>query len=150
VHPYDATGNNHAALFTIDLGAGDRWLIDICRKATADWLPNSVLDFANAMVPARQPVPPKPLLTGRNILMVATVWPSYSASGTAKFTGGLYLVGRKAIPECNNFNNSLQKKYIRLCNFCCFKIPGTTNGMLGYMFWAAECSGTRSVCTTPD
>ena len=24
-----------------------------------------------------------------------------------------------------------------------------TPGMLGYMFWAAECSGTRSVCTTP-
>jgi hypothetical protein len=24
-----------------------------------------------------------------------------------------------------------------------------TPGMLGYMFWAAECSGTRNVCTTP-
>ena len=31
--PYDATGINHAARLTIDLGAGDRWLIDICRKA---------------------------------------------------------------------------------------------------------------------
>ncbi|HYY94649.1 MAG TPA: hypothetical protein VE713_09035, partial [Pyrinomonadaceae bacterium] len=26
---------------------------------------------------------------------------------------------------------------------------GTTNGMLGFMFWAAECQGTRSICTTP-
>jgi hypothetical protein len=24
-----------------------------------------------------------------------------------------------------------------------------TPGMLGYMFWAAECSGTRNVCTIP-
>ena len=57
VFPYDATGANHAARLTIDLAAGDRWLIDICRKATADWLTttNPVLDYANAMVPARQP-----------------------------------------------------------------------------------------------
>jgi len=26
---------------------------------------------------------------------------------------------------------------------------GTTSGMLGYMFWAAECQGTRTICTTP-
>src|SRR5262245_18882209 len=57
VLPYDPTGNNHAARLTIDLAAGDRWLIDICRKATADWLKTStpVLDYANAMVPNRQP-----------------------------------------------------------------------------------------------
>jgi hypothetical protein len=27
--------------------------------------------------------------------------------------------------------------------------PGVSNGMLGFMFWAAECEGTRTVCTTP-
>src|SRR5262245_51795892 len=37
-HPYDATGNDPTARLTIDLAAGDRWLIDIGRKATADWL----------------------------------------------------------------------------------------------------------------
>ena len=26
---------------------------------------------------------------------------------------------------------------------------GTTDGMLGVMFWAAECQGTHTVCTTP-
>jgi hypothetical protein len=26
---------------------------------------------------------------------------------------------------------------------------GTTDGMLGLMFWAAECQGTHTVCTTP-
>ncbi|MDZ7302863.1 MAG: hypothetical protein ONB44_12105, partial [candidate division KSB1 bacterium] len=35
VLPYDATGNNHAARLTIDLAAGDRWLIALTRKATA-------------------------------------------------------------------------------------------------------------------
>ena len=52
VHPYDASGNNHAARLTIDLAAGDRWLIPLTRKATADWLNTTtpVLDYANAMV----------------------------------------------------------------------------------------------------
>jgi hypothetical protein len=26
---------------------------------------------------------------------------------------------------------------------------GATDGMLGVMFWAAECQGTHRVCTTP-
>jgi hypothetical protein len=42
---------------TIDLAAGDRWLIALTRKATGDWLNTTtpVLDYENAMVPARQP-----------------------------------------------------------------------------------------------
>src|SRR5919107_3442954 len=54
--PYDASGANHAARLTIDLAAGDRWLIDLCRYATVNWLTtsNPVLDYANAMVTARQ------------------------------------------------------------------------------------------------
>src|SRR5207253_54677 len=36
--PYDASGANPAARLTIDVAAGDRWLIDLDRKATADWL----------------------------------------------------------------------------------------------------------------
>src|SRR5262245_24371949 len=57
VHPYDASGTNPAARLTIDLAAGDRWLIALTRKATADWLRTTtpVLDYANAMVPSRQP-----------------------------------------------------------------------------------------------
>ena len=55
--PYDSSGMNHAARLTIDLAAGDRWLIGITRKATAEWLNGTspLLDYANAMVPARQP-----------------------------------------------------------------------------------------------
>src|SRR5262249_1153675 len=51
--PYDATGATPARRLTIDLAAGDRWLIGICQKATSSWLTSSspVLDYANAMVP---------------------------------------------------------------------------------------------------
>ena len=57
VLPYDASGANPAARLTIDVAAGDRWLIALDRKATADWLnpASPVLDYANAMVPSRQP-----------------------------------------------------------------------------------------------
>jgi hypothetical protein len=151
--PYDPTGNNHAARLTIDLAAGDRWLIDICQKATADWLTttNPVLDYANAMVPARQP---------RNAADAQANWqehvdgkPQYSPPipplAPAKFTGSLWLVGNKPIPECKNFSASLQNS---TGNYIQTVVPngaGTTPGMLGYMFWAAECEGTRTVCTTP-
>jgi hypothetical protein len=61
----------------------------------------------------------------------------------------LYLVGSKPIAECINFNNSLQKSTSGFVQSVLPNGAGATPGMLGYMFWAAECSGTRSVCTTP-
>jgi hypothetical protein len=69
----------------------------------------------------------------------------------AKFTGSLWLVGSKAIPECTNFPKSLQSDsatgyFVKTVQP---NGAGTSSGMLGYMFWAAECQGTRSVCTTP-
>ena len=56
VHPYDNMGTDHAARLTIDLAAGDRWLIALTERATAQWLDtvNPVLDYANAMVTPRQ------------------------------------------------------------------------------------------------
>jgi len=112
VLPYDATGNNHAARLTIDLAAGDRWLIDICRKATADWLTvsNPVLDYANAMVPARQPSASSAIASWQEHVDGKPQYgPPIPPLAPAKFTGGLWLVGSKAIAECINFNNSLQK-----------------------------------------
>src|SRR5215216_2231967 len=95
VLPYDASGNNHAARLTIDLAAGDRWLIELCRKATADWLNTAtpVLDYANAMVPSKQPT---------NASTAQSNWqehvdgkPQFSPQilplAPAKFTGGLYI-----------------------------------------------------------
>jgi hypothetical protein len=152
VLPYDASGSNHAARLTIDLAAGDRWLIALTRKATADWLSttNPVLDYANAMVPNRQPSASEAQSNWQeHIDGKAQFAPPILPLAAAKFTGGLYLVtGTRAAPECNNFANSLQKSTGNYVQNVVTKV-GSTNGMLGYMFWAAECPSTRRVCTTP-
>ena len=67
----------------------------------------------------------------------------------AKFTGSLYVAeGSKVRPECTNFASSLQKS---TGSFVQTVAPtagyGTTPGMLGYMFWAAERPSTRGVGT---
>jgi len=150
--PYDATGNDHAARLTIDLGAGDRWLIAICRKATADWLntTNPVLDYANAMVPARQPSASGAIANWQEHVDGKPQYaPPIPPLAPAKFTGGLYLVGSRPIAECTSFSGSLQNSTSSFVQSVLPHGAGTTPGMLGYMFWAAECPGTRSVCTTP-
>jgi hypothetical protein len=153
VLPYDATGGNHAARLTIDLAAGDRWLIALTRKATADWLSTTtpVLDYANAMVTSKQ---------FNNAADAQANWqehidgkaqynPPIPPLAAAKFTGALYIVtGTRAAPECTNFASSLQNSTGNYVQNVATKV-GTTNGMLGYMFWASECPSTRRVCTTP-
>jgi hypothetical protein len=151
--PYDASGANPAARLTIDVAAGDRWLIDIDQKATADWLRTSapVLDYANAMVPSRQP----------SVSSAEANWqehldgkPQYSPPipplAPAKFTGSLFIAeGSKVRPECNNFANSLQNLTGSYLQNVAPGGAGTTAGMLGYMFWAAERPSTRGVTTQP-
>ena len=155
VHPYDATGSNPAARLTIDLAAGDRWLVALTAKATADWLNTTtpVLDYANAMVTPRQPTAADAIASWQEHIDGK---PQYSPPilplAPAKLTGSLWLTGRSPAPECVNFSQSLQSPtatgdYVRTV------MPngaGTTHGMLGYMFWAAECEGTRTKCTTPE
>jgi hypothetical protein len=152
VHPYDASGANHAARLTIDLAAGDRWLIPLTRKATADWLNTTtpVLDYANAMVPSRQPSLSEAQSNWQeHIDGKAQYDPPIPPLAAAKFTGGLYIVtGSRPAPECTNFATSLQKSTGSYVQNVATKV-GTTNGMLGYMFWAAECPSTRRVCTVP-
>jgi hypothetical protein len=150
---FDPSGVNEAARLTIDLACGDRWLIGITQKATADWLDtmNPVLDYANAMVPNQQP---------RSASDAQANWqehidgkPQYAPPipplAPAKFTGSLWLVGSKPLAECKNFNASLQKSTGPYVQSVMPNGEGTTPGMLGYMFWAAECQGTRSACTIP-
>ena len=151
--PYDATGATPARRLTIDLAAGDRWLIGICQKASSSWLTSSnpVLDYANAMVPNKQP----------STSGAESNWqehidgkPQYSPPipplAPAKFTGSLYIVtGRRPAPECNNFSSSLENSTGSYVQTVAPNGAGTTTGMLGYMFWAAECEGTRTICTTP-
>ncbi|HEX8285427.1 MAG TPA: hypothetical protein VF588_18880 [Pyrinomonadaceae bacterium] len=151
--PYDASGANHAARLTIDLAAGDRWLIALTRKATADWLNTTtpVLDYANAMVTSKQ---------FNNAADAQSNWqehidgktqysPPIPPLAAAKFTGALYIVtGQSPCPECVNFASSLISSTGTYVQNVQTRV-GTTNGMLGYMFWAAECPSTRRICTTP-
>jgi hypothetical protein len=153
VHPYDATGSRPAARLTIDVAAGDRWLIALNRKATADWLRTDtpVLDYANAMVPAR------PTSADSHVAH----WqehvdgkPQYSPPvpplAPAKFTGGLYVAyGGRALPECIDYTTSLQKATGPYVQSVTPNGAGTSTGMLGFMFWAAERPSTRGIGTVP-
>jgi hypothetical protein len=153
VIPYDATGNNPSARLTIDLAAGDRWLIDIGRKATGDWLRTNapVLDYANAMVPARQPSADKAIANWKEHIDGKPQYaPVYPPLAPAKFTAGLYVAeGSRVLPECNNFGASLQKATGTFVQTAAPNGTGTTPGLLGYMFWAAERPSTRGVGTQP-
>lgn len=151
---YDATGNNQAARLTIDLAAGDRWLIDLCRYATANWLTasNPVLDYANAMVPSKQPTGVADATSNwqEHIDGKSNYSPVIPPLAPSKFTGGLYIVtGTKAAPECISYSNSLQKSCGPYVQTVVPNGAGTTSGMLGFMFWAAETPSTRRISTTP-
>jgi hypothetical protein len=152
--PYDPTGANPAARLTIDVAAGDRWLIGLNRKATTDWLRTDqpVLDYANAMVPARQPTSAADAEANwqEHIDGKPTYAPPIPPLAPAKFTGGLYIAeGKKVRPECTNFATSLQNSTGGYVQTAAPNGAGTTPGLLGYMFWAAERPSTRGVTTTP-
>jgi len=153
VLPYDATGAIASARLTIDLAAGDRWLIGLTTKATADWLRTNqpVLDYANAMVPSKQPaasaaqanwqehIDGKPQY-GTPILPLAP----------SKLTGAVYIAdGSRALPECNNYSKSLQAATQSFVRGVMPNGAGLTPGMLGFMFWAAERPSSRGIGTVP-
>ena len=151
--PYDASGTHPANRLTIDVAAGDRWLIDIDRKATADWLRTDqpVLDYANAMVPARQPsVSSAEANWQEHIVGKPQYAPPIPPLAPAKFTGSLFIAeGKQVRPECTNFAQSLQNSTGNYVQSVAPNGTGTTAGMLGYMFWAAERPSTRGIGTTP-
>ncbi|MBO0885655.1 MAG: hypothetical protein J2P17_36040, partial [Mycobacterium sp.] len=150
--PYDATGGNPAARLTLDVAAGDRYLIALDRYATTNWLTtsNPVLDYANAMVPNKQP----------STSGAESNWqehvdgkPNYSPPipplAPAKFTGSVYLVGTHVQPECANFADALENSTGPFVQSAAPNGAGGTPGMLGYMFWAAEQPSARYVTTAP-
>jgi hypothetical protein len=151
---YDATGANAAARLTIDVGAGDRFLIDLDRKATSDWLTtaNPVVDYANAMVPSKQPTSASSAEGNwqEHVDGKSNFAPPILPLAPAKFTGSLYITsGHNALPECTNFSSSLEDSTGSYVQTVAPNGAGTSGGMLGYMFWAAECPSTRNLCTTP-
>lgn len=147
--PYDPTGNNHAARLTIDVAAGDRWLIALNRHATANWLTtsNPVLDYANAMVPGTGQ--PSTADWQEHVDGKPNYDPPVPPLAPAKFTGALWLKGNNT--ECEDFNSSYMKAYANYVMTVQPNGAGTTPGMLGYMFWAAETPSARRnyTSTTP-
>ena len=152
VHPYDAAADA-AARLTIDLAAGDRWLIGITQKATADWLRSDdpVLDYANAMVPARQPTSSGAIANWQEHVDGKPQYaPPIPPLSPAKFTGSVYVAeGSRVRPECNNFASSLQKSTASFVQTWRRRCRRRAIGMLGWMFWAAEKPSVRGVGTQP-
>jgi hypothetical protein len=152
-HPYDATGADPTARLTLDTAAGDRWLIALNRKATADWLRTDrpVLDYANAMVPARQPSTGGAIANWQeHVDGKPTYSPPVPPLAPAKFTGAVYISDQsKSLPECTDIANSLQKSTGSYTQTVAPNGAGTSSGMLGHMFWAAERPSTRGSGTTP-
>ncbi|MGK5738324.1 hypothetical protein [Micromonospora sp. URMC 103] len=153
VHPYDATGSRPEARLTIDVAAGDRWLIALNRKATEDWLRTDrpVLDYANAMVTAR---PASASASQDNwqehVDGKAQFSPPVPPLAPAKFTGGVYIAyGGRALPECVDYATSVQRATAPYVQTVAPNGAGTTPGMLGFMFWAAERPSTRGIGTVP-
>ena len=153
LHPYDPTGASHPARLTIDLAAGDRWLIALTRKATADWLRTDlpVLDYANAMVPSKQPTASAAMANWQEHVDGKPQYaPPILPLAPAKLTGGLYIAeGRQVRPECVNYSNSLQSATRSFVEGVLPNGAGVTSGMLGYMFWAAERPSARGIGTVP-
>lgn len=140
VHPYDPTGQNHAARLTIDLAAGGRYLIDLNRYATEHWLDNAnpVLDYANAMVArdSGDPVDWQEHVDGK-----VQYNPPIPPKAPNRFTGGLFLKGNLA--NCDDFSSSEQNQHADYVQTVAPNGAGTTCGMLGYMFWAAGTPSAR-------
>jgi len=148
VHPYDESGESHAARLTIDLAAGGRYLQALNRYATEHWLDNAhpVLDYANAMVARSSGTPETWQEHVDGKLQYA---PPILPKAPNRFTGGLYLKGNLA--NCNDFAASEQAAYQDYVETVLPNGAGVTPGMLGFMFWAAEAPSARKnyTPTTP-
>ena len=150
--PYDATGANPAARLTLDVAAGDRFLIDLDRKATSDWLTsaNPVIDYANAMVPNKQP----------NTAGAETNWQEH-VDGKSNFAPPMVRWPRPNLPAVYisragttlfpNAQPLVRHSRIQPEATCKRSRPMARHNRrhVGYMFWAAECPSTRNICTTP-
>jgi Glycosyl hydrolases family 18 len=135
------------AVLSLDLAVGNRYLQELSRRAAADWLPNGHVDYVNAMVPRGEPDTAQwqehvdgktnydpPILPKAPAKVVVSMWLTNSRSPHA---------------NCVDFGASTQLAKADYVQTIQPNGAGQTPGFLGYMFWAAECPSTRSVCTTP-
>ena len=136
-----------AARLTIDLGNNDQYLTKLANYAVTNWLQPSqpVLDYANAMVASQK----------TSIATLETGWQQHvdGWSGNvppmppAKLPGSLWLIGGQA--NCNNHSTSDESTAANFVETIPPAGVGSTNGMLGYMFWAAGCQRNGTGCTFP-
>lgn len=147
VIPYGATGQNYEARLTIDLGNDGQYLTKTANYATTNWLNTSapVLDCANAMVASQK----------TSVSTLERGWQQHvdGLSGSApplapaKLTGSLWLIGGQ--PNCDDFTNSDQNTAASFVETVPPAGAGTSNGMLGFMFWASGCQGNGTGRTFP-
>ncbi len=147
--PYDAAAMNPASRLTIDLAMDDDYLGALTGYATANWLTTGrpVLDYANAMVSSEQ----------TSASMLQDGWREHIEGkagipplAPSKLTGSLFIATRGSVSaECTDFTKSLEKATGEFVKTVKPHGAGKSKGMLGYMFWAAGCPGSRSACTAP-
>jgi hypothetical protein len=136
-----------AGLLTMDLAVGNRFLQELSRRASADWLPNGKIDYINAMVPRGEPTTAQ---WQEHVDGKANYSPVILPKAPAKVAVSLWLTnGTNPNPNCVNFAASSTLAKSGYVQTVAPNGAGTTPGFLGYMFWAAECPNTRNVCTTP-
>jgi opacity protein-like surface antigen len=140
IHPYDPTGNFPERRLTIDLAAGGRYLQELNRYATEQWLNNDnpVLDYANAMVARSSGTPEN---WQEHIDGKLHYDPPIPPKAPNRLTAGLYLKGN--IANCYDFYSSEQWQWADYVQNVLPNGAGATPGLLGYMFWAAEYPSAR-------
>ncbi|MEJ2385636.1 MAG: hypothetical protein P8Y54_14845, partial [Xanthomonadales bacterium] len=126
-----------------------RYLQELNRYATINWLaddPGRRLDWANAMVARKSGTPDN---WQEHIDGMPTYDPPIPPKPPRLLTGGLYLNGASA--NCLDFYASEQWAHADYVRTVASNVAGTENGMLGYMFWAAEYPSARKnyVATVP-
>jgi hypothetical protein len=135
------------AVLTLDLAVGSRYLQELSRRAAQDWLPNGKIDYINAMVPRGEPSTDQ---WQEHVDGMSNYSPPILPKAPAKIAVSLWLTdGRRPNPNCVDFNKSSQLARADYVQNVQPNGAGKSKGLLGYMFWAAECPSTRNVCTTP-
>jgi hypothetical protein len=132
---------------TLDLAVGNRYLQELSRRASEDWLPNGEIDYINAMVPRGEPSTDQ---WQEHVDGKSQYNPPILPKPPAKIAVSLWLTnGRRANKNCVDYSRSSMKDKLNYVQTVAPSGAGSTPGFLGYMFWAAECPSTRNACTTP-
>ncbi|WP_226876371.1 glycoside hydrolase family 18 protein [Microbulbifer hainanensis] len=140
-------GLSGGGILTMDLAVGNRYLQELSRRASADWLPNGKLDYINAMVPRGEPSTDQ---WQEHVDGKFNYNPPILPKAPAKVAVSMWLTdGNQPQENCVDFASSTQLTKADFVQNIAPNGAGSSNGFLGYMFWAAECPSTRNVCTMP-